>query len=99
MTEFDIDDSLPWALTWTVREPLERASHALAHDGRVWLIDPVADEAALRAALGLGEMAAVVQLLDRHPRDCKKIAQRFSVPHLRLPEVLPDSPFAIHRMV
>ena len=58
----------------------------------MWLIDPVADETALRAAVGLGEIAAVVQLLDRHPRDCEEVAERFSVPHLRLPEELPDSP-------
>jgi hypothetical protein len=95
----DIDDAVPWAITWTTQEPMERSSHALAHEGRVWLVDPVADEAALRAAVGLGEIAAVVQLLDRHPRDCKAVAQRFSVPHLRLPEGLPNSPFEVHRMV
>jgi len=99
MRDVEIDDTLPWALTWTVREPMERSSHALLHDGRVWLIDPVADETALRASVGLGEIAAVVQLLDRHPRDCEDVAERFSVPHLRLPEDLPDSPFEVHRMI
>ncbi|MDQ3588248.1 MAG: hypothetical protein M3375_07870 [Actinomycetota bacterium] len=86
MKEVDVDDRLPWAISWTAREPLERTSHALAHEGRVWLIDPFADEVALRAALGLGEIAAVVQLLDRHPRDCEELARRFAVPHLRLPD-------------
>lgn len=95
-----IDDRLPWAISWTAREPLERSCHALAHEGRVWLIDPFADEVALRAALGLGEIAAVVQLLDRHPRDCEELARRFEVPHLRLPDhLLPNSPFEVHRMV
>ena len=28
-------------LTWVMEEPLERASHALVHDGRVWFVDPV----------------------------------------------------------
>jgi len=97
--EVEIDDRLPWAISWTASEPLERSSHALLHEGRVWLIDPFADEAALRAAVGLGEMAAVVQLLDRHPRDCEAVAERFSVPHLRLPESLPGSPFEVHRMI
>jgi hypothetical protein len=99
MTPAEIDDGVPWAITWTAEEPMERSSHALAHEGRVWLIDPYADEAALRAAVALGEIAAVVQLLDRHPRHCEEIAERFSVPHLRLPEFLPDSPFEVHRMV
>ena len=100
MNPAEIDDHVPWAISWTVKEPMERSSHALAHEGRVWLIDPCADEAALRAAVALGEIAAVVQLLDRHPRDCEEIAARFSVPHLRLPDHgLPDSPFEVHRMV
>ncbi len=30
MTDVEIDDALPWALSWTVQEPLERSSHALA---------------------------------------------------------------------
>jgi hypothetical protein len=99
VTDFALDRRLPWAVSWTAREPLERSSHALAHDGRVWLIDPVADEAALLAALELGEPAAVVQLLDRHPRDCEALARRFGVAHVRLPEQLEESPFSIHRMV
>jgi len=90
---------VPWAVSWTAREPLERSSHALAHDGRVWLVDPVADEPALSAAEGLGEMVAVVQLLDRHPRDCRALARRYGVPHLRLPEALPGTPFSVQRMV
>jgi hypothetical protein len=47
-------------LSWVVDEPLERASHALAHDGRVWFVDPVDDPVALDAALALGEPAAVL---------------------------------------
>jgi hypothetical protein len=95
----EIDDSLPWALTWTADEAQARSAHAFVHDRRVWLVDPFADEAALRGAVALGEVAAVVQLLDRHSRDCKAVAQRFSVPHVRLPEGLPGSPFEVHRLV
>lgn len=78
---------------------MQRTSHALADDGGVWLIDPVADEEALMAAEGLGEVRAVLQLLDRHPRDCAALAGRYGVPHLRLPESVPNAPFETLRMV
>lgn len=94
-----MDDSQAWAVTWTAEEPMQRSSHALAHEGRVWLVDPIADEPALRAAEALGEVVAVVQLLDRHPRSCAGLAKRYGVPHLRLPEALPDSPFELRRML
>jgi hypothetical protein len=82
-------------VSWTLREAMARTSHALADDGRVWLIDPVDAPEALAAVADLGRPAAVVQLLDRHPRDCAALAERLGVPHLRLPEALPDSPFEI----
>jgi hypothetical protein len=82
-------------LSWVVDEPLERASHALASGGRVWLIDPVDDGPALDAALALGEPAAVLQLLDRHGRDCRAIAERLGVPRLKVPDEVPDSPFEV----
>ncbi len=94
-----LDETLPWAVTWTVDEPMERSSHALVADGRVWLLDPVADEAALDAAEALGEVTAVLQLLDRHPRDCATLAARYGVPHYLLPQRVPDSPFEVRRMV
>jgi hypothetical protein len=80
-------------LSWTVEEPLERTSHALAHAGRVWLIDPVADDALEGPIRELGSPAAVVQLLDRHNRDCELLARELGVAHVRLPDSLPDSPF------
>lgn len=73
---------------------MARAAHALLAGGKVWLIDPFEDEAALGAATELARPAAVIQLLDRHNRDCRAIAQRLEVPWLRLPAVVPDSPFA-----
>ena len=36
-----------------------------------------------------------MKLLDRHRRDGAAVAERFGVPHLRLPTALPDSPFAV----
>ncbi len=82
-------------LTWVESSAMRRAAHALRHDGRVWLIDPFADEVALDAAGQLGRPAAVIQLLDRHDRDCVEIAQRLGVPRLRIPVAIPDSPFAV----
>jgi hypothetical protein len=86
-------------LSWVVSEPMERASHALADGGRVWLVDPVDDPAALEAALALGAPAAVLQLLDRHTRDCRALAERLGVPHLRVPAEVPDSPFEVVRVL
>lgn len=81
-------------LTWVVRgETMGRASHALAADGRVWLVDPVDAPEPLARAAELGELAGVLQLLDRHARDGAAIAQRLSVPLLRLPSALPGTPF------
>ena len=100
MATVSIDTTLSGVVSWTVvDEAMERGSHALSADGRVWFIDPVADDEALSAAEALGEPAAVLQLLDRHPRDCEELAARYGVPYLRLPEEVPDSPFELHRMV
>lgn len=88
-----------WAVTWTVDEPMARSCHALAHDGRVWLVDPLTDDEALTAAEALGDVAGVIQLLDRHNRDCAELARRYGVPHLRLPEQLPDTPFEVLKTV
>jgi hypothetical protein len=79
-------------LTWVVAEPMERAFHALVDDGRVWLVDPL-DGPEIEDAVALGEPAGVLQLLDRHNRDCAEIASRLGVPHLRLPDSVPGSPF------
>ena len=82
-------------LTWVIDEPMRRASHALVDDGRVWFVDPVDVPEAVDQALELGEPAGVIQLLDRHPRDNEALAERFGVPHLRLPDAVPDSPFEV----
>jgi hypothetical protein len=82
----------PLGLTWVAAEPMERAFHALVDDGRVWLVDPL-DGPEMEDAAALGEPAAVLQLLDRHNRDCAEIAERLGVPHLRVPDAVPDSPF------
>lgn len=81
-------------LTWVLDEPMRRASHALVDEGRVWLVDPVDDAAALERVAGLGEVVGVIQLLDRHNRDCAQLAARFDVSHSINPRALPGAPFA-----
>jgi hypothetical protein len=95
---FRFCDESEHGFSWIVAdEGMRRCSHALLVDGDVWLIDPLAwPEAEERVRL-LGEPAGVVQLLDRHNRDCAEVAARLGVPHLRLPEALP--PFEVVRVV
>ena len=85
----------PLGLTWVMDEALTRSSHALAHDGKVWLIDPVADDEALERAAALGEIVGVLQLFVAHERDGKALAERFGVPFQSLPEYVRDSPFSV----
>ena len=87
------DDRGPHGFSWIVDEPATRTSHALASDGQVWLLDPVRFEPALVRARELGEPVAVVQLLDRHNRHCAAVASELRVPHLVVPDAVPDSPF------
>jgi hypothetical protein len=89
------DDRGERGFSWIVDEPMTRTSHALAVDGRVWLVDPVRDPPALERAAGLGAPQAVLQLLDRHNRDCAALAEELGVPHLVAPEALEGSPFEV----
>jgi hypothetical protein len=85
-------DEYAFGFSWVLEETMQRTSHALVLDGRVWLIDPVALDEALERAAGLGEIAGVLQLLDRHNRDCAALADRYGVPHLKVPDRVPDTP-------
>ena len=87
------DDRGAAGFSWIVDEPATRTSHALADDGRMWLVDPVRHDEALERASALGRPAAVVQLLDRHNRDCATVAAELGVPHLVVPDAVPESPF------
>lgn len=89
------DDRGPAGFSWVVAEAMTRSSHALADDGRVWLVDPVDWPDAIERACELGRPAAVVQLLDRHGRDCAAIAERLGVEHLVVPDEIPGSPFRV----
>jgi hypothetical protein len=79
---------------WIVDESMTRTSHALAAGGNVWLIDALDWPDAVERARSLGEPAGVIQLLDRHDRDCAALAERLGVPHVVAPDVLPDTPFS-----
>lgn len=88
--------SADWGTGWIAPEParMQRASHALAQDGDVWLVDPVDGGGLEERIAALGAVRAVIQLLDRHPRDCAALARRYGVPHVVTPTAgLPGSPF------
>ena len=97
-----ICDEADFGFGWIASEPprLQRASHALAADGRFWLVDPV-DASGLEGRLqALGEPAGVLQLVDRHARDCARLAERLQVPHYRLPfGGVPDAPFEVRKVM
>lgn len=88
-------DRSPVGITWVIDEPMARASHALLVDGKVWIIDPVDEAGAMEEVAALGEPAGVIQLLDRHNRDCQAVADRLGVELFRLPDVIEGSPFEI----
>lgn len=73
---------------WVEDEFLARASHALVANGRTWLVDPV-DNPRVNE---LQNVAGIIQLLDRHNRDCAALASRFDVAHHVVPQD-PVGPF------
>ena len=79
---------------WIVDEFLLRCSHALVVEGRVWLVDPVKGDGVEERIRAAGEPAGVIQLLDRHNRDCRAFAERFAVPHYHVPRApIEGAPF------
>ena len=95
-------DELPFSLGWLAPQPafMQRASHALATDAGVYVIDPVDVPGAEERIRALGEPAGVIQLIDRHERDCEPFAERLGVPLHRLPfGGVPKSPFQMIRVL
>lgn len=95
-------DETSFGVGWIAAEPalLQRASHALRADGRVWLVDPVDGDGMEELIRALGEPAGVVQLVDRHDRECVPIAAHLGVPHHRLPfGGIPGAPFEVRRVL
>ena len=86
-------DELDGGFGWVADERLSRTAHALAVDGRVWLIDPLDTDGLDERIRALGEPAGVIQLLDRHGRDSATLAWRLGVPLHVVPRSLPGTPF------
>ena len=92
-------DELDGVLGWIEDARVGRTSHALAAEGRVWIVDPIEADEVDERILALGEPVAVIQLLDRHERDCAAFAARFGVPLHVVPRSLPGSPFELRPVV
>ena len=79
-------DEFDGGFGWIVEEFMERCSHALVDDGRVWAIDPVDGDGVEERIRAAGTPAGVLQLLDRHNRDCARLAARLGVRHHVVPQ-------------
>ena len=87
-------DELGFSFGWIVDEFLLRCSHALVAEGRVWLVDPLDGDGVQERVRAAGEPAGVLQLLDRHSRDCAAFAERLGVPRHVVPrEPVEGAPF------
>lgn len=95
----DFVDKLDTGFGWLEVPRLRRTSHALAVDGRVWVIDPIEGEGVDERIRALGEPAGVIQLLDRHRRDGEAFATRLGVPCYVVPSSLPETPFELIRVL
>lgn len=61
-------------------ETMQRASHILATDENVWIVDPVDAPGIDDLVSEYGEVAGVVVTMNRHRRDAAAIANRHDVP-------------------
>jgi len=75
----EFDAGFGWLLD---EERVPRTSHALIVDGGVGLVDAVDVDGLDGRVREHGEPRGVLQLLDRHARDCATIAARLGVPHV-----------------
>lgn len=79
-------DELDSGFGWIADEFMQRCSHALVVDGGVWVIDPVDGDGVEERIRASGTPAGVIQLLDRHNRDCAVLATRLGVRHHVVPQ-------------
>lgn len=86
-------------LTWVMDDAMQRASHALRDGEDVWLIDPVDEGDAIERATAMGRPKAVIQLLDRHNRDCEAVVKKLGIPRERVPQSLKGSPFEVVQVI
>ena len=78
---FEFSDEFEHGFAWhRDGDRIHRTSHAIRSRGGVWLIDVVDAPGLDERVRALGEPAGVVQLLDRHKRDCAAVAARLGVP-------------------
>jgi hypothetical protein len=95
-------DEFEGSFGWTpAEEELQRrTSHAVASGGQVWIVDPLDGEGIDERIRVLAAPAAVVQLLDRHDRDCRAVADRLGVPlHVTPFQGVEGAPFEIVRVL
>jgi hypothetical protein len=78
---------------WVEDEFLQRASHALLAADGTWLVDPVDNPSVAE----LEHVVGVIQLLNRHNRDCAAIANKLGVPYHVVPR-WPLGPFVFLRI-
>ena len=76
-------ESFEHGVSWVQDDWMLRASHALIVDGKAWLIDAVDEPEALEQVTQRAQIAGVIQLLDRHPRDVEHLARHYDVPLIR----------------
>jgi hypothetical protein len=91
-------DEFDHGFGWTPAEPEleERTSHAILAGGRVWVTDALDGEEVEERIRALGPPAGVVQLLDRHARDCAAVAERLGVPlHVTPFDGVDGAPFQV----
>ena len=91
----ELCDEFEGCFGWTEPGFMQRTSHALEVDGGVFVFDPVDVPGIDERIAALGKPEAVVQLLDRHDRDCAAVAARLAVPHLRMRAPDEDSRFEL----
>jgi hypothetical protein len=72
------DDGVGWIAY--PDERMQRASHAIASDDGVWVLDPVDVDGVDDLLADIGAVAGVVTCLDRHMRDAAAVARRHDVP-------------------
>jgi hypothetical protein len=93
----ELCDEFEGSFGWTEPGFMKRTSHALEIEGKVFVFDPVDASGIDERIAALGEPEAVVQLLDRHNRDCEALAKRLAIRHLRM-RAEPDSRFELIRV-
>ena len=91
-------DEFEHGFGWQLAKPdyMERTSHAVGVGGRVWVTDALEGDGVEERIRALGDPAGVVQLLDRHNRDCAIWSERLGVPlHVTPFDGVEGAPFEV----